>query len=225
MAKLSKRKLLNLDPSDIGRMKAPELRKILQGARQLFNSQSKTFEKYNEKVYSHSYEKMREYYRDNGREKYEFKGGIEFYSMVPENMSHMTMNQMRGEIFRLQEFFDSKTSTVPGAKKVTSDMAKRIFGETKRGRPQSNLSVDEWREFWSIYDEYKKQRPSDVQEQSNIVQQALGQMVLQSLGLGHMPAFGQSTLDELKDKVNQRRDWEMVENDEGSTVFSGTRPY
>ena len=225
MAKLSKRKLLNLSPSDIGRMKTPELRKILQGARQLFNSQSRTFEKYNEKVYSHSFEKMREYYREHGREKYEFKGGIEFYSTVPENMSHMTMNQMRGEIFRLQEFFDSKTSTVPGAKKVTSDMAKRIFGETKRGKPQSNLSVDEWREFWSIYDEYKKQRPSDVQEQSNIVQQALGQMVLQSLGLGTMPAFGQATLDELKDKVNKRRDWEMVENDEGSTVFSGTRPY
>ena len=225
MAKLSKRKLLNLSPSDIGRMKTPELRKILQGARQLFNSQSRTFEKYNEKVYSHSFEKMREYYREHGREKDELKGGIEFYSTVPENMSHMTMNQMRGEIFRLQEFFDSKTSTVPGAKKVTSDMAKRIFGETKRGKPQSNLSVDEWREFWSIYDEYKKQRPSDVQEQSNIVQQALGQMVLQSLGLGTMPAFGQATLDELKDKVNKRRDWEMVENDEGSTVFSGTRPY
>lgn len=225
MGRITKQKLLKFDPSEIGRMKAPELRKILQGARQLFNAQSKTFERYSEKVYSHSYEKMRDYYLEHGREKYEVKGGIEFYSTVPENMSHMTLNQMRGEIFRLQEFFDSKTATVPGARKVTSDMAKRIFGETKRGRPEQNLSVDEWREFWSIYDEYKKQRPSDVQEQSNIVQQALGQMVLQSLGLGHMPAFGQSTLDELKDKVNKRRDWEMVENDEGTTVFSGTRPY
>lgn len=225
MAKITKKKFVNLSPAEIGKMKAPELRKILQGARQLFNAQSKMFEKYEQKIYSHSYEKMREYYRYNGREKYEVKGGIEFYSTLPENMSRMTLNEMRGEIFRLQEFFDSKTSTVPGAKKVTSDMAKRIFGETKRGRPEANLSVDEWRQFWSIYDEYKKQRPSDVQEQSNVVQQALGQMMLQYLGLGTMPVFGQSTLDELRDKVNKRRDWEMVENDEGSTVFSGTRPY
>ena len=109
MAKISKSKLLNLSPSQIGKLKAPELRELLRGARQLFQSQSKTFEKYENKVYSHSYEKMREYYREHGREVYETKGGIESYTTVPERMNKMSMNQMRSEIFRLQEFFDSKT--------------------------------------------------------------------------------------------------------------------
>ena len=206
-------------------MKSPELRSLLRGARQLWNSQSSTFEKYSEKVYSPSYDKMREYYIEHGREKETVRGGMEFYQMVPENMSHMSLNQMRQEVFRLQEFFDSKTSTVPGARKVTSDMAKRIFGE-KRGRPAANLSVDEWRQFWSLYDEYKRQKPSDTQEQSNLVQQALGQMVLQDLDLsGSMPRFGQAALDELKNRVSKKRSVEMNNYDGGGTVYSGKRPY
>lgn len=224
--KLTKRKLLNLSPSEIGKMKSSELRSLLRGARQLWNSQSSTFERYSEKVYSPSYDKMREYYLEHGREKEIVRDGIEFYQMVPENMSHMSFNQMRQEVFRLQEFFDSKTSTVPGARKVTSDMAKRIFDVTNSGRPKANLSVDEWRQFWSLYEEYKRQRPSDTQEQSNLVQQALGQMVLQDLDLsGRMPIFGQSALDELKDRVSKRRSVEMNNYDGGGTVYSGKRPY
>lgn len=223
--RVTKKKLLNLTPSEIGKMKSPELRSLLRGARQLWNSQSSTFEKYSQKVYSPAYDKMQDYYLYHGREKEVTRGGIEFHEIVPENMSHMTLNEMRQEVFRLQEFFDSKTSTVPGARKVTSDMAKRIFGE-KRGRPAANLSVDEWRQFWSLYEEYKKQKPSDTQEQSNLVQQALGQMVLQDLDLsGKMPRFGQPALDELKDRVSKRRSVEMNNYDGGGTVYSGKRPY
>ena len=227
MAKISKSKLLKLSPSDIGKLKAPELRELLRGARQLFQSQSKTFEKYEQKVYSHSYEKMREYYRERGREVYETKGGIESYTTAPERMNKMTMNQMRSEVFRLQEFFDSKTSTVPGTRQVTSDMAKRIFGKNSSGRAKQNLSVDEWRQFWDIYEEYKNQRPHDTSEQSTLVQQTLGQIVIDSLKLnGVVPAFGQSVLDELGDAVANRRQWEMDVDYGGSDpVFTGNRPY
>lgn len=230
MAKLTKSKFLKLNPSDIGKLKAPELRELLRGARQLFSQQSKVFEKYSDKVYSHSYEKMREYYQDHGREKVEIKGGIEFYSTVPERMNKMSMNQMRMEVFRLQNFFEAKTSTVPGARQVTSDVAKRIFGENSRGRAKGNFSVDEWRGFWDIYDEYKNQRPEDVITQSTVVQQALGQIVIDSLKLwGVPPDFGQSVIDELRDAVAARRskinyEMENVSYD-GEPVFTGKRPY
>lgn len=229
MARITKSKLLKLTPSEIGKMKSPELRELLRGARNLFSQQSKTFEKYSQKIYSHSYEKMREYYRDHGREKVEVKGGVESYSTVPERMNKMNINQMRSEVFRLQEFFDSKTSTVPGTRQVTSDMAKRIFGETKSGRARQTLSVDQWRDFWDIYDEYKNQRPSDVLSQSNIVQQMLGQIMIDSLKTrGISPAFGQSTLDELRDLVQERsrrENWEMDVSYEGTgSVFTGNRP-
>lgn len=229
MARVTKKSFLKLTPSEIGKMKSPELRELLRGARNLFSQQSKTFEKYGDRIYSHSYEKMREYYQDHGREKVEIKGGVESHSTVPERMNKMNMNQMRSEVFRLQEFFDSKTSTVPGTRQVTSYMAKRIFGETKSGRPNKNLSVDEWREYWSLYEEYKKQRPADTSTQSNVVQQMLGQIMIDSLKTrGISPTFGQSTLDELRDLVadrGRRENWEMDVSYEGSgSVFTGSRP-
>lgn len=229
MARVTKKSFLKLTPSEIGKMKAPELRELLRGARNLFSQQSKTFEKYSDKIYSHSYEKMREYYRDHGREKVEVKGGVESYSTVPERMNKMNLNQMRNEVFRLQEFFDSKTSTVPGTRQVTSDMAKRIFGETKSGRAKQTLSVDQWRDFWSIYEEYKKQRPADALSQSNVVQQLLGQMMVDSLKTrGLSLHFGQPVIDELRDLVEDRRNrenWEMDVNYEGTgSVFTGSRP-
>ena len=170
---------------------------------------------------------MREYYRDTGREKYEIKGGIEYYKTVPERINKMNMNQMRSELFRLQEFFDSKTSTVPGTRKVTSDMAKRIFGENARGKAKNNLSVDQWRQFWDIYEEYKNQRPQDTSEQSTVVQQALGQIVIESLKFrGVAPTFGQAVLDELGDLVANMRPSEMDVSYGGSEpTFTGTRPY
>lgn len=228
--KVTKRSLLKITPSEIGKMKAPELRELLRGARSLFSQQAEVFEKYSDRIYSHSYELMRKYYRDRGREKMEIKDGMELYSTVPERMNKMSLNQMRSEVFRLQEFFDAKTSTVPGTRQVTSDMAKRIFGETKSGRPKKNLSVDEWREYWDIYDEYKNQRPADVLSQSNIVQQMLGQMFVNSLKeLGISPAFGQSSLKELRDLVEnrgKRENWEMtdVEDEWTKPVFTGLRP-
>lgn len=229
MARVTKKSFLKLTPAEIGKMKAPELRELLRGARNLFSQQSKTFEKYSDKIYSHSYEKMREYYRDHGREKVEVKGGVEFYSTVPERMNKMNLNQMRNEVFRLQEFFDSKTSTVPGTRQVTSDMAKRIFGETKSGRAKQTLSVDQWRDFWSIYEEYKKQRPADVLSQSNVVQQLLGQMMVDSLKeRGLSLYFGQPVIDELRDLIEDRRkreNWEMDVSYEGTgSVFTGNRP-
>lgn len=210
MARITKRSFLKLNPADIGKLKAPELRELLRGVRNLFTQQEKTFGKYKQSVYSPALDKMENFYEDSGKQ-------------AP---SRMNMNQMRNEVFRLQEFFGSDTSTVPGARKVQAEQDRRIFGTDKRGRPKYRMSVEERTQLWSIFEEYKKIRPSDVFEQSNIVQQAIGQVLIESDKID----FSMDTLYKVMDKVmdqQQKINWEMVglDYDGEEPVFTGKRPY
>ena len=209
MARLTKRKFLDITPSQIGKMKVPELRELLRGARQLYNNQSKAFKKYDSTVYSQAYDKMETYYEETGKK-------------AP---SRMNLNQMRQEVFRLEEFFDSKTATVPGARQVAADVNRRIFGEDKRGRPNYRMSIDESKRLWAIYEEFKKMRPQDVFDQSTLVQQYLGQMLIHGNQLD-FNAENMTKLANLVDNAGKRASGEMDVNYDGSsTVLSGTRPY
>ena len=206
--KITKRSFLKLDPSQIGKLKAPELRELLRGVRNLFTQQEKTFKSYAKTVYSPAMEKMRDFYEDRGKN-------------AP---SRMNMNQMRNEVFKLQEFFEADTSTVPGARKVQAEQDRRIFGTDSRGRPKKRMTVEERTDFWKVYEEYKKMRPADVLEQSNIVQQAIGQILIESDKID----FSMETFNKLIEKVDGRRqrfNWEMDVNYDGTgSVFTGNRP-
>lgn len=208
MARITKRSFLKLDPSQIGRLKAPELRELLRGARNLFNQQEKTFKRYEKSVYSPALDKMKDFYEDRGKN-------------AP---SRMNMNQMRNEVFKLQEFFDSDTSTVPGARRVQAEQDRRIFGTDSRGRAKNRMTVEERTDFWKVFEEYKKMRPADVLEQSNIVQQAIGQILIENDKID----FSMETLQKLMDKVEGQRNrfnWEMDVSYEGTgSVFTGNRP-
>ena len=208
MARITKRSFLKLDPSQIGRLKAPELRELLRGARNLFNQQEKTFKRYEKSVFSPALDKMRDFYEDRGKN-------------AP---SRMNMNQMRNEVFKLQEFFDADTSTVPGARRVQAEQDRRIFGTDSRGRAKNRMTVEERTNFWTVFEEYKKMRPADVLEQSNIVQQAIGQILIENDKID----FNMETLQKLMDKVEgqrQRFNWEMDVSYEGTgSVFTGNRP-
>lgn len=208
MARITKRSFLKLDPSQIGKMKSPELRELLRGVRNLFNHQEKTFKRYEKSVFSPALEKMRDFYEDRGKN-------------AP---SRMNMNQMRNEIFKLQEFFDADTSTVPGARRVQAEQDRRIFGNDSRGRAKNRMTVEERTNFWTVFEEYKKMRPADVLEQSNIVQQAIGQILIENDKID----FNMETLQKLMDKVEgqrQRSNWEMDVSYEGTgSVFTGNRP-
>lgn len=208
MARITKRSFLKLDPSQIGKLKAPELRELLRGVRNLFNQQEKTFKRYEKSVFSPALEKMRDFYEDIGKN-------------AP---SRMNMNQMRNEIFKLQEFFEADTSTVPGARRVQAEQDRRIFGTDSRGRAKNRMTVEERTNFWTVFEEYKKMRPADVLEQSNIVQQAIGQILIENDKID----FNMETLQKLMDKVEgqrQRFNWEMDVSYEGTgSVFTGNRP-
>ena len=208
MARITKRSFLKLDPSQIGKMKSPELRELLRGVRNLFKQQEKTFKRYEKSVFSPALEKMRDFYEDIGKN-------------AP---SRMNMNQMRNEVFKLQEFFDADTSTVPGARRVQAEQDRRIFGTDSRGRAKNRMTVEERTNFWTVFEEYKKMRPADVLEQSNIVQQAIGQILIENDKID----FNMETLQKLMDKVEgqrQRFNWEMDVSYEGTgSVFTGNRP-
>lgn len=208
MARLTKRSFLKLDPSQIGKLKAPELRELLRGVRNLFTQQEKTFKRYEKTVFSPAMEKMKDFYEDRGKN-------------AP---SRMNMNQMRNEVFKLQEFFEAETSTVPGARRVQAEQDRRIFGTDPRGRAKNRMTVEERTDFWKVFEEYKKMRPADVLEQSNIVQQAIGQILIENDKID----FNMETLQKVMDKVEgqrQRFNWEMDVNYEGSgSVFTGSRP-
>lgn len=208
MARITKRSFLKLDPSQIGKLKAPELRELLRGVRNLFTQQEKTFKRYEKTVFSPAMEKMKDFYEDRGKN-------------AP---SRMNMNQMRNEVFKLQEFFEAETSTVPGARRVQAEQDRRIFGTDPRGRAKNRMTVEERTDFWKVFEEYKKMRPADVLEQSNIVQQAIGQILIENDKID----FNMETLQKVMDKVEgqrQRFNWEMDVSYEGSgSVFTGSRP-
>lgn len=208
MARITKRSFLKLDPSQIGKLKAPELRELLRGVRNLFTQQEKTFKRYEKTVFSPAMEKMKDFYEDRGKN-------------AP---SRMNMNQMRNEVFKLQEFFEAETSTVPGARRVQAEQDRRIFGTDPRGRAKNRMTVEERTDFWKVFEEYKKMRPADVYEQSNIVQQAIGQILIENDRID----FNMETLQKVMDRVEgqrQRFNWEMDVDYEGSgSVFTGSRP-
>lgn len=208
MARITKRSFLKLNPSQIGKLKAPELRELLRGVRNLFTQQEKTFKRYEKTVFSPAMEKMKDFYEDRGKN-------------AP---SRMNMNQMRNEVFKLQEFFEAETSTVPGARRVQAEQDRRIFGTDSRGRAKNRMTVEERTDFWKVFEEYKKMRPADVLEQSNIVQQAIGQILIENDRID----FNMETLQKVMDRVEgqrQRFNWEMDVDYEGSgSVFTGSRP-
>ena len=211
--KLTKRRFTNLSPSDIGKMKSPELRELIRGARNLYSQQEKMFKKYENKVWSPALEKMQSYYEDRGQK-------------AP---SRMNINQMRNELFHLQDFFSADTSTVPGARQVAIEQDKRIFGTDEKGKARFRPTVEQRTKLWSLFTEYKSLRPADVLENSNIVQQVVGQMIIESAKNKNIDLdLSSATLHEIENRIydlKNQYNWEMEEDDDGESIFSGTLPY
>ena len=223
MAKITKKSLLNFKPSDISKMKNPELRSILRGARQLYAQQEKVLNRYSQQVYSHSHELMKDYYKENG----------------VRNISRMRQSELRGEVFRLQEFFDSQSATVPGARTIALEQDLRIFGGDKqRRKPNRRMTVNERKNFWDAYDEYKNMHSETYVRNmgSNNIQQMLSQIAVEYENFGDDFSedpddhwFTAELLADLDRKVNERKkseEWENANYDNfNGNVHSGKRPY
>ena len=111
--------------------------------------------------------------------------------------------------------------------KVTKEMGVRIFGEDKKGNPLKRLNVEQWAALWSLYDEYKNQRPADVYDSSTKIQQAVGQVIIDKIEKNSNIWLSTGSIEEIADIFRQARkstDWEKNDYDRGKSVFSGTRP-
>ena len=212
MPRFNKKKFSNLEVSDIGKMKAPELRELLRGARANFRSQQETFKKYESSVWSPALEKMEAYYE----------------GATQRPISKMTRNQMLGEVMHLQEFYKARTSTVPGARKVMIEQDARIFGvNEKTGKPAKRMSVEERTRMWRNYKKFIATHPNIVnllEGGSDRVQQYFGQWVKSNKGEMSTLDMEEAFNDLMAEYMTEDWEWDSYE-DSDSNVFSGTRPY
>ena len=215
--RLTKTYVRNLSPAEIGKMQAPELRELLRGMRNLFTQQDKIFQKYEEKIFSPARQSMKEYYNKSGK---------------PDTVD-MSINQMRSEAFKLQDFFQQKTSTLPGARAVEIAEDKRLFGEDKRGRAKYRMNVKERTSMWALVEEYKRLNKAEMFE-SDIIQQAVASMVIDASknrsynGREINLEINALNMEEITRRIGilREQNWENeAYADSDYDVFSGTRPY
>ena len=64
----------------------------------------------------------------------------------------LSRNQLIMEIIKAQKFYSAETSTLAGAIKVQRDVERRLFGVDS----SRHMTLEESRDYWSLYDEYKR---------------------------------------------------------------------
>lgn len=217
MPKFSKKSFLKMEPAELGKLKLSEARALLRQARAAYEKQEQTFSKYENSVWSPALEKMQDYYEDNGK----------------NPVSKMRLSKVQSELFRLQDFFGSETSTVPGARRVMLEQDRRIFGTSeKTGKPIRRMTLDERTEFWAAYNEFiNMEKEAYVRNMgSNTIQTFLGQIILEKNKKGDgYSGFDYSDFKELRRRIEndlKREEWEMSSYESGdSDVLSGKRSY
>ena len=217
MAKFSKKKFLDMEPSELGKLRLSEARSLLRQARAAYEKQEKTFSKYKESVWSPAVEKMEDYYGDVGK----------------NPISKMRLSKVQNELFRLQDFFGSETSTVPGSRRVMIAQDSRIFGvDEKTGKPIRRMTLDERTDFWAAYNEFVSMEKENYIRNmgSNTIQTQLGEMIIELRKKNRDSfIFDSSAFNELKRRVEeekQNNDWEMsYDTERNNSILSGKWPY
>lgn len=111
---------------------------------------------------------------------YQFKQSMEknyIHGQQPD-VNQMSYRQIERELRIHHQFWSSKTATEAGAKAEQYAQSKRIFGETKSGKPRRLLGIEEAKKFWSVYDEfYNMYKEGTAKYDSNRVQQLIGEQM------------------------------------------------
>ena len=90
----------------------------------------------------------------------------------------MNVNRIRSEVFHIQEFFNSKTADVKGAREVMRNQDASIFGVDSKGRPLKRMSIEERTEFWATYEEFlNTYKNAEAIYGSDRIQQYLGDVM------------------------------------------------
>lgn len=162
MARLTYKQLQEMPASDIGKLSKSDAEALLSQFREKFEMRQRAFRRAGKNVYSPALEKMNVYY----------DGKV-------QSTENMSLNKMREELFRIQEFFNSRTGTVKGAREVMREQDIRIFGKTEKGNPRYRMTIEERTQFWATYEEFMKSNPRyDNAFMSGKIQQYLGEIAV-----------------------------------------------
>lgn len=213
-AALTKKILLSYNSGIISAMSDEELNDTLRQARELYNKQKEVFYK-NPTVYSHILHNTEEFY--------ETRGGV-------KDVSSLKRRQKINELHKLQDFFNAKGSTVPGARKIAIDADRRIYGVDKKGNPLFRMSYEQSVQFWSAYNEFKNlKKESYIRNMgSNTIQSALGEMAKGFFTSGpdkmyfDMEDF--QTLQKLVESRKNSEEWENAMYEWERKVLAGKGP-
>lgn len=162
--KITYAKIKSMGASEISKLSQKEAAEMLRQFREKFRYRQKAFDRAGKNVYSPALEKMESYYDRNG----------------VQSPDSMNVNRIRSELFHIQEFFNSKTADVKGAREVMREQDARIFGTNERGTPLKRMTVEERTKFWSVYEEFlKTYKNAEALYGSDKIQQYLGDLTLQ----------------------------------------------
>lgn len=199
--RLTYAQLKSMSASTISKLKTKDgsAQEMLKMFREKFRYREKAFDRAGKNVYSPALEKMEDYYSRNGER-------------PPEKM---TVHQIRSELFHIQEFFNSRTSDVKGAREVMREQDIRIFGSNERGNPVKRMTVEERTKFWSVYEEYlRTYKSAEARYGSQRIQQYLGELTIKGrkstrFGRGETGLMEQlESLDQLLRESGESDDFE-----------------
>lgn len=210
--KITYNQLKNMSATEISSLdtKSGKAQEMLQQFREKFRYREKAFQRAGKNVYSPAMEKMEAYYQRNG----------------VQSPDSMNVNRIRSELFHIQEFFNSETADVKGARKVMREQDARIFGTNARGTPNYRMTIEERTKFWETYNEFVNTfKNYESIYGSDKIQQFLGEMTLsgrKEKGVFNKGELGlMATMTKLQKKLreeNQGEDWRASRN-----VLTGRR--
>jgi len=167
--KITYSRLKNMSSTEISSLNTKDgsAQEMLRQFREKFRYRQKAFDRAGKNVYSPALEKMEDYYDRNGVQS-------------PEAMN---VNRIRSEMFHIQEFFNSKTADVKGARQVMREQDARIFGTNEKGAPLKRMTLEERTKFWSVYEEYLRTfKNAEAIYGSDKIQQFLGDITIGDRG-------------------------------------------
>lgn len=196
-----------MSASEIGKLDKKQSAELLRKFREKFKMRQKQFARAGKNVYSPALEKMDVFYEEHGM----------------QSTEKMTRNRMQSEIFHIQEFFQSETGEVSGARKVMREQDARIFGVNEKGKPNARMSIEERTRFWQVYDEYMRMHPkNDNPYMSGKIQQYLGEIMLDGRENRVAYKIGKYSLLKAINELQQKIEEGEPEYDSfGFNIFSG----
>lgn len=209
----------NVEPSKLARMSDEQLDKFLRGSQKAINRRIASLKKSG--LYSHAFQRLidnsvgeknqKDYSTDTL-----YTEGLNTYSNYVKNRQ-LSRNGKLAEIYKIQNFVNSVTSTVPGIKRVNKEQDIRIFGvkpqtvvrpdgtrvkttnywelseaQKKKAQPLRTMTQDERQHFWSIQREYRKLWEPGASYSTDSYLQALGNVFAEEKTL---PDFGKALQD------------------------------